>query len=223
MSKRHTIALLLLSTSLMTAFSPMLSSYAVTEGMNPTESDDGNPNPQPPPTAPSSGTISQEAQQVLDQEGLSRDIGKTQQLSGCTRSIFKGWMGGYGEDSCTWQLPKDLEETGWVIIGSSVNVTNKTGKNHRSGYGTSFTGSNSSFSSVSSTTTKLQLLIDAAVTKGDMKLAAELKVLYEKVRSSSLVSSSTHNTAVLKVWVQAGAVTRAGIAADMNVTLMKVR
>jgi hypothetical protein len=141
----------------------------------------------------------------------------------CELSLFGGWGKGRQEDQCKWELPKALEDQGWVIIGSSVDVQSKVGKDHRSGYGTSFTGSNSSFSYISSTLDKLQREIDVALSKGDTKLAADLKAKYEAVRNSSLESSSSHNTAIFKIWTQSGALTRAGIKAKMTVTLMKVR
>lgn len=174
----------------------------------------------PPPGAAGN---SDDAKQILGTEVLSPDIGEIKEVDGCSRSLFGGWGKGRQEDQCKWELPKALEDQGWVIIGSKVNVKSKVGKDHRSGYGTSFTGSNSSFSYISSTLDKLQREIDVALSKGDTKLAADLKVKYEAVRNSSLESSSSHNTAILQIWTQSGPFTRAGIDATMTVKLMKIR
>lgn len=158
-------------------------------------------------------------------EEAFRNIGEIKEIEGCNLSLFGGALRfkGRQEDQCKWELPKTLEDQGWVIIGSRVNVNSRVGKDHRSGYGTSFTGSNSVFSYVYSTLDKLQQEISVALSKGDTKLAADLKVKYEAVRTSSLESSSTHNTAILKIWTQSGVFTRAGINATMIVRLMKVR
>ena len=174
----------------------------------------------PPPGAAAN---SDDAKQILGQVGLSPDIGEIQELEACSRSLFGGWGKGRQEDRCPWALPKPLEDQGWVIIGSKVNVKSKVGKDHRSGYGTSFTGSNSAFSYISSTIDKLEREINVALSKGDTKLAADLKAKYEAVRNSSLQSSSSHNTAILQIWTQSGAVTRAGIDATMIVRVMKIR
>jgi hypothetical protein len=174
----------------------------------------------PPPGATAN---SDDAKQISGQAGLSPDIGEIKEVDGCSKSLFGGWGKGRQEDQCKWDLPKALEDQGWVIIGSNVNVKSKVGKDHRSGYGTSFTGSNSSFSYISSTLDKLQREINVALSKGNTKLAADLKAKYEAVRNSSLESSSSHNTAILQIWTQSGAFTRAGIDATMTVKLMKIR
>lgn len=174
----------------------------------------------PPPGAAAN---SDDVKQILEQEELSPDIGEIKEMEGCSKSLFGGWGKGRQEDQCKWELPKPLEDQGWVIIGSKVNVKSKVGKDHRSGYGTSFTGSNSAFSYISSTLDKLQREINVALSKGDTKLAADLKAKYEAVRNSSLESSSSHNTAILQIWTQSGAVTRAGIDATVTVKLVKIR
>jgi hypothetical protein len=174
----------------------------------------------PPPGAAAN---SDNAKQMSGTEGLSPNVGEVMETDGCSKSLFGGWGAGRKEKYCTYPLPKALEDQGWVIIGSKVDVTSKVGKDHRSGYGTSFTGTNSSFSYISSTLDKLQREINVAVSKGDTKLAADLKAKYEAVRTSSLESSSSHNTAILEVWTQSGVATRAGIDAKMTVKLMKIR
>lgn len=177
----------------------------------------------PPPGAAANSDDAKQILAQLAQEGLSPDIGEIKEMEGCSKSLFGGWGKGRQEDQCKWELPKPLEDQGWVIIGSKVNVKSKVGKDHRSGYGTSFTGSNSAFSYISSTIDKLQREINVALSKGDTKLAADLKAKYEAVRNSSLESSSSHNTAMLQIWTQSGAATRAGIDATMTVKLMKIR
>ncbi len=163
------------------------------------------------------------AKSLLQQQGLSLDIGQTMPVEGCETSLFGGWGAGGKKDECKWTLPKQMEEQGWVIIGSEVTVTNKEGKSHRSGYTKTFEGSNSAYSFTSSSIDKIQAALKAAIDANDIKAQAELNALLDRMQSYSTSSSSTHNVAVLQIWTQSGVATRAGIAAKLNVTLLKVR
>jgi hypothetical protein len=191
---------------------------STTESLSTPDNSQKSPNTVTPP--PGAAANSDDVKQM---KGLSPDIGEIKEVEGCSKSLFGGWGKGRQTDQCKWELPKALEDQGWIIFGANVDVKSRVGKNHRSGAGTSFTGSNSSFSYVSSTLDTLQRDINVALSKGDTKLAADLKLKHEAVRKSSLESSSSHNTAILDIWTQSGAATRAGIDAKLIVKLMKIR
>lgn len=197
---------------------PAIENPAIEEPINQNSS-----HPVPNPSPGESVGFSDSTKSLLQQQGLSFDIGQTMRVEGCETSLFGGWGAGGKTNECKWPLPKQMEEQGWVIIGSEVTVTKKEGKSHRSGYTKTFEGSNSAYSFTSSSIDKVQAALKAAIDAKDAKAQVELNALLDRMQSYSTSSSSTHNIAVLRIWTQSGVATRAGITAGLSVLLVKGR
>jgi hypothetical protein len=127
------------------------------------------------------------------------------------------------ENKCSYQLPKELADRGWVIVGSRVEVTDQSKKKDRSGTRTEILAAGGyTFDYDKEVGSKFKAAIKAAVEAGDIKAQKELELEYQKHRENFRFSEASHNTFNLYAWANGGFAAKASIEANGYVILEKL-
>jgi hypothetical protein len=229
MSKRQTIALLLLSTSLMTAFTPMLFSYALTEGMNPREIDDGNPNPnpgpesgpdQPGPPGPPILTGGTSLESYTSSVGLTdpAKIGEERWFLLCDFQAQQGavTLNSGSTETCTRQM-----RDGWQIVEHEVEVV--TNKHNRGSYTTNIIEKDGQFSANEQEIgSKWKLAIEKAIKAGDFETQKKLELEYQRNMQLIKQYSSNKNTLFAKITANGGLFRKSLIHIKVRVKAVRI-